>query len=75
MSREGDDTEIHQCLWKASKEGYEFLAENPIELLGLATVHEVVNPSIDESYWWKIEGEDIYQELVDRAYPETLEED
>ena len=73
--REDEATEIHQCLWEARKDDYDFLAANPIELLGLATVFEVVDPSVDKPYWWRIDEDDIYEELVDRAYPETLEDD
>ena len=75
IHREDETTEIHECLWEARKDDYDFLAGNPIELLGLATIHEVVNPSIDKPYWWRVSDEDIYEELVDRAYPETPEDE
>ena len=75
MHREDEATEIHQCLWEAQKDGYDFLADNPIELLGLATVYEVVSPTNDEPYWWQIEDQNVYQELVDLAFPETVDDD
>ena len=75
IHREDESTEIHECLWVAEKGEFDFLAESPIALLGLATIHELIKPQSTESYWWRIEGQDIYDELFDKAYPETLEDD
>lgn len=54
--------------WHASMNGYEFVADNPIELLGLATIYEYKQPSGEpSSYWWTIDGENIWDELEDAA--------
>jgi hypothetical protein len=53
-------------LWYAKKNGRVFYADNPIELLGLTTIDEHVG-SVDDtqSYWWVVEGPDIWDELIE----------
>jgi hypothetical protein len=54
--------------WRAIKNGYELVASNPIELLGLATIYEYKQPSDEpSSYWWTVDGENIWEELNDAA--------
>jgi hypothetical protein len=46
--------------WTATKNGFELLAENPIELLGLASFLEEMNPADHaDEYWWKIDKPDL----------------
>src|SRR5256885_14914781 len=62
-------------VWTAIKNGYEFSADNPIELLGLATIYEYKQPSSEpSSYWWTVEGDDIWDELNEAAEASTSEE-
>lgn len=64
-----DDIIIPDSLiWIAEKGEYDFLAHNPIELLGLVCIHEKIQPEKDEPYWWSVDGEDIYSELMDKAF-------
>ena len=49
--------------WTAEKNGYSFLADNPIELLGLAAIYERLKPAQDREYWWQILEPDILGEL------------
>jgi hypothetical protein len=54
---------ISQCTWNAEKNGMRLRAKNPIELLGLAALHEHHQPVTDTPYWWRIEGPDLVKEL------------
>lgn len=71
MYREDESTEMHECLWIAEKDDYDFLADNPIELLGLVGIYEHKQPTEDVPYWWAERGEDIWEELIDVAFPEA----
>ena len=45
--------------WHAEKSGFKFLADNPIELLGLSAIFEEIAPTSDSEYWWKIDGPNL----------------
>lgn len=49
--------------WVASILNFEFRGDNPIELLGLASIHEHLSPSADTEYWWKIDTPDVLGRL------------
>jgi hypothetical protein len=58
--------------WYAEKDGFSFVGDNPIELLGLTAIYEALSPIDAKSaqpYWWVIEGENIYSEIMDAALP------
>jgi len=59
------------CNWIAEKDGFYFCGDNPIELLGLTAVRDFVQPHKDESYWWVVDGDDIWKELYDSAFPDA----
>ena len=42
----------HLC---AEKEGWDFMADDPVQLLGLVAIHEVQQPASFREYWWKID--------------------
>ncbi len=42
----------HLC---AEKEGWDFMADDPVQLLGLVAIHEVKQPASFCEYWWKID--------------------
>ena len=54
---------ITACTWNAEKDGMKLRADNPIELLGLAAVHEYHHPLADIPYWWRVDGPNIVEEL------------
>lgn len=56
-------------LWIAEKDGFRLMADNPIELLGLVGIHDHVQPSADLPYWWRKEGEDVWERLMSDAFP------
>lgn len=49
--------------WTAEKEGWDFVADDPLELLGLVGVFEHHNPTNQEEYWWKIDHPDLLAQL------------
>lgn len=74
LSLEGDTDKDgiiipESLIWTAEKGEYDFLAHNPIELLGLVSIHEKIQPTSSEPYWWVIDGDDIRDELMDKAFP------
>ena len=57
--------------YSAERDGTRIVADTPLELLGLATIHEYHHPHDDESYWWIIEENE--PGLCDRLEDEALE--
>lgn len=49
--------------WNAHKNELRLKASNPIELLGLAKIHEETETVMDKEYWWRIEGPDLVTKL------------
>jgi hypothetical protein len=45
-------------LYCAEKNGWDFMAENPISLLGLVAIYEAQAPQSYSEYWWRREGPD-----------------
>jgi len=53
--------------WFAQRDGWEFLADNPMELLGLVGIYEHHAPKEKREYWWKIDDPN----LLSHFDPET----
>lgn len=53
------------CGWRATRDGVVLEAGNPTELLGLAGLHQNATKSIDEDYWWRVDGPNLTAELED----------
>jgi hypothetical protein len=53
--------------WHAKKAQWHFLADDPIQLLGLVAIHEYHNPTEKTEYWWKIDSPDILSRLDPRT--------
>ena len=53
--------------WFAVKEGWEFLADDPIQLLGLVGVFEYHAPKQKAEYWWKIDEPDLFSRFLPEA--------
>lgn len=45
--------------WFAQKDGWEFLADDPMQLLGLVSIFEHHAPKAKAEYWWKIDEPDL----------------
>ena len=57
---------VHEW-WFAKKDGWEFLADDPMQLLGLVAIYEHHSPEEKREYWWKIDEPD----LLSKFDPET----
>jgi hypothetical protein len=55
-------------LFCAEKDGWDFMAENPISLLGLIGIYETQAPTDYGEYWWRRTGPD-YQRLPSSPRP------
>jgi hypothetical protein len=49
----------------------ELLADNPIELLGLAAIHDEVRPAAHAPYWWVVGPNEGEERLHDRLVAEA----
>ncbi len=53
--------------FSAHKNGFDFYGDNAVELLGLTAFYDHHEPKEDVPYWWFVDGDDIYDELLDAA--------
>jgi hypothetical protein len=64
-------TDDGQDTWEAVLGDIDLVADNPIELLGLAAIHDEIRPEKHEPYWWVVgpaEGEErVYDRLLEEA--------
>ena len=49
--------------WHATKDGWELMADDPMQLLGLISIHEHHAPTKKAEYWWKIDQPDLLSKL------------
>lgn len=58
----------------ATRDGTLLRADNPLELLGLAALHEHHHPHDGQPYWWHVEPDDndFLERLEDRALEESF---
>ena len=74
IHRDDDGVGLEDCIWCAEQGGYDLVAGNPIELLGLISIVRARAPSAPcapKPYWWvRAEDRNVFDELVDEAYPE-----
>jgi hypothetical protein len=45
--------------WHARKDEWHFLADDPMQLLGLVAIFEFHSPTAKSEYWWKIDSPDL----------------
>ena len=53
--------------WYAKKGDWEFLADDPMQLLGLVAIYEHHAPQTKSEYWWKIDEPDLFSKLDPRV--------
>jgi hypothetical protein len=41
--------------WYAEKDGWDFMADDPIQLLGLVAIFEHQRPTEFSEYWWQLQ--------------------
>jgi hypothetical protein len=51
----------------AQRKGWDFMADNPISLLGLVAIYEHKNPEAYVEYWWKTEPAQSSQSIPTTA--------
>jgi hypothetical protein len=55
--------------FRAERDGFDFVADDPIELLGLVAIYEHVEPVAWKPYWWSVERTGpTLDTLRDRAF-------
>jgi hypothetical protein len=59
--------DVSKDWWFAKKNEWEFLADDPIQLLGLVAIFEHHSPTKKKEYWWKIDEPDLFTKLDPRA--------
>lgn len=52
-------------LFCAEKDGWDFMAESPVGLLGLVAMKEHLAPGQYQEYWWRDEGPLDFRKLPD----------
>lgn len=50
--------------WYARKDDWELLADDPMQLLGLVSIHEHQAPHIKVEYWWKLDEPDLLSTFI-----------
>lgn len=53
--------------WLAEKDGWELLADDPMQLLGLVAIHEHHAPEQKKEYWWRIDEPDLFSKFDPRV--------
>ena len=56
-------------LYGAEKDGWDFLANSPLALLGAVAIFEEKRPTSCTDYWWREEGSQLYHHLPDSPRP------
>ena len=51
----------------AEKDGWDFMANDPIQLLGLITIYERTGPDKFKEYWWRIREPWLVEDLPKEA--------
>ncbi len=59
------------AMFCAERDGWDFMAESPVSLLGLVAIQEDISPEFYTEYWWRIEGPMDYRELP--THPQRYE--
>jgi len=48
----------------AERDGWDFMAEDPVRLLGLISIFEFHQPGAYKEYWWKIDDPWLYESVA-----------
>jgi hypothetical protein len=49
----------------AEKNGWDFTADDPVQLLGLISIYESQQPASYREYWWKIDEPWLIEDIAD----------
>ena len=53
--------------WYAERDGWDFMADNPIELLGLIAIFEHQKPAEFREYWWQLQEPYLIESVPKQA--------
>lgn len=53
--------------WYAEKDGWDFMADDPIQLLGLIAIFEHQKPTEFREYWWQIQEPYLVESVPHQA--------
>lgn len=56
-------------MYCAEKDGWDFMADNPISLLGLVAIFEHARPTAYKEYWWRQATDLEYHKLPRQPRP------
>ena len=56
-------TDADQTAWFAERGGWDLLADDPIQLLGLVAIFEHRMPRQFREYWWQLDEPDLLSEV------------
>ncbi len=54
LGRKGYQVWEEQKLYFAEKDGWDFCADDPVQLLGLISIFDTLSPTEYSDYWWRI---------------------
>ncbi len=60
-------TDEEQNNFYAEKDGWDYIADDPIQLLGLVAIHEYHKPVSYKEYWWRITDPQLIESLPNMA--------
>ncbi|MES2569373.1 MAG: hypothetical protein V4710_04885 [Verrucomicrobiota bacterium] len=58
-------TEVDGDMICAEKSGWDFMADDPVQLLGLITIYETHQPAAYREYWWQINEPCLSENISD----------
>ena len=47
----------------AEKDGWDFMAFDPVQLLGIVAIYEAHQPTEHREYWWKLDKPNLYDTI------------
>ena len=47
----------------AEKDGWDFMADDSVQLLGLISIYEAQQPAVYREYWWRIDEPRLYDSI------------
>jgi hypothetical protein len=47
----------------AERDGWDFMADDPVQLLGLIAIYEAHQPAKHTEYWWKIDEPRLWDKI------------
>jgi hypothetical protein len=65
-------TELDNDTICAEKDGWDFMAEDPVQLLGVVAIYEFHHPPAYREYWWKIDEPRVDERSIPNRPPDFV---